>query len=119
MKSKKVYSAEQKAEIMREHLEDNIPIGDLAEKYKITPNVLYTWKKLLLEQASSTLTRKSIKSKEKRISAEAKENAELKALLAKREMLIAELVTENFELKKNTGGGTSTKNGWNRKSGMK
>ena len=118
MKTKKVYTAEQKANIIREHLEDNVPISELSEKYKILPNVLYNWKKQLLEQAPTTLARKS-KSQEKRISAEAKEIAELKATLSKREMLIAELVAENFELKKNINGAALTSNGSNRKSGMR
>ena len=118
MKNKKTYSAEERAIILREHLEDNISISDLAEKYNIEPSTLYNWKKLLFEQAPQTLTRKS-KKEEKRISADAKRIAELEGLLSKREKLISELVQENIDLKKNIDGESLKMNGLNRKFGMK
>jgi transposase-like protein len=118
MKTKKLYTAEEKAKIMRERIEDNISISDISEKYKIHLNVLYNWQRQLCEQAPQTLSRKNNKA-EKQKSSDKKPIAELETLLSIREGLIAELVQENIEYKKKANGEILTRNGLNRKSGMK
>lgn len=114
MKKKKIYTSEEKTIILREHLENNVSISELSEKYAINPTVLYNWKKQLFEQAPKTLARKPRKN-EKRKSSYEHRIAELEALLSKRENLITELVSENIELKKNINGGILTRNGSNRR----
>jgi transposase len=114
MKKKKVYTAEEKAIILREHLDNSVPVSELAEKYDIHPNVLYHWKKQLFEAAPKTLVRKTGKDI-KRQSADRRKIEELEALLKKRESLITELVQENIELKKNSSGMFYEKNGLNRR----
>ncbi|MCF8296960.1 MAG: transposase, partial [Saprospiraceae bacterium] len=52
MKQRKRYSGEQKAIILRELLENNVPISELSEKYSVRPNDIYNWKKKLFESAS-------------------------------------------------------------------
>jgi transposase-like protein len=115
MKNKKNYSIEEKIIILREHLEKNVPVGELAEKYGIYPNAYYKWQKQLFEEAPQILARKHRKEDERKISAQERENTELKAVLAKRENLISELVADNFELKKKYDGMGLPKNGSNRK----
>ena len=44
-------SAEQKVKILRELLDNDVSITDLAEKYGIHPNVISRWKKELFEGA--------------------------------------------------------------------
>lgn len=39
------YSPEQKVRIIREHLEKNIYVPNICEKYRIHPNQFYRWKK--------------------------------------------------------------------------
>jgi transposase len=51
MKAKKRYTSEEKTMILREHLENRVPISDLAEQYNIHPNAIYKWKKQLFEAA--------------------------------------------------------------------
>lgn len=114
MKKKKIYSAEEKAIILREHLENNIPISDLAEKYGIHPNAVYTWKKQLFEQAPQVLSRKKKSIEQSTKNEQEQRIAELEALLARREKLISEIVSENIDLKKNTNGDYFAKNGLNR-----
>ncbi|MBM4177172.1 MAG: transposase, partial [Ignavibacteria bacterium] len=41
------YSSDQKVLILRELLENNIPISQLAEKYNVHVNDIYNWKKKL------------------------------------------------------------------------
>lgn len=41
MQQRKHYTAEQKVMILREFLENNVPISQLAEKYQVHPNDIY------------------------------------------------------------------------------
>ena len=50
-RERKIYSPEQKVIIIRELLENNVPISQLAEKYQVHPNDIYNWKKKLFEGA--------------------------------------------------------------------
>lgn len=114
MTSKKRYSPEEKTIILREHLENNVPVSDLAERYNVNPTVIYNWRKNLFESAPESLSRS--KKKENRTESRAeKELAELKALLARRDALITELVQENMDLKKKSNGEALIRNGSNRK----
>ena len=51
MKKKRTYTAAQKVEILREHLENQVPVSELCERYQITPTNFYNWKKKLFEGA--------------------------------------------------------------------
>ena len=98
---KKLFTAELKAKIMREHLEGGVPLSTLAEKYQVHMNSLYQWKKQLFENAAAVFSGKQEKT-------EARDQAEiekLKAELQKKDTLIADLVEDNMALKKSTDGG--------------
>ncbi len=41
MRQRKHYTAEQKTKILRELLENNVPISKLCEKYEVRPNIIY------------------------------------------------------------------------------
>jgi transposase-like protein len=94
-------SSEQKVMMLREHLENDVSITDLAEKYRIHPNLIGRWKKELFEGAVTIFDKKS-KSLDKR---KDRKITDLKVTLQKRDTLIAHLVSENVELKKNELGG--------------
>jgi transposase-like protein len=49
MRERKYYSPEQKVIIVRELLENNVPISQIAEKYQVHVNDIYNWKKRLFE----------------------------------------------------------------------
>jgi len=115
MKKKKRYSSEEKAIILREYLENNLSLSEIAEKYEVHPNAIYQWKKKMFENAPDNLSATSSKRNDKTLATAEKRIAELEAVLSKREKLIAELVEENIDLKKKDIGGIFVKNGLNRK----
>jgi transposase-like protein len=94
------YSPEQKVKILREHLENRVPLSDLAEKYGIHVNDLYNWMKKLFEEAAEIFSGKQ----NGKVSLEEKENERLKEKLKSKDRLISELVEENIGLKKNLTG---------------
>ena len=58
---KKTSYPEQKVMILRELLENNVPISQLAEKYNVHVNDIYNWKKKLFESAAEIFNFKSDK----------------------------------------------------------
>lgn len=102
MRNRKRYSPEKKVIILRELLENNISVSELAEKYKIHPNDIYNWKKKLFEGATEILQNKSGKSKSS--SKEEKKLSQLESKLKDRDEAIAMLLKENIEIKKNIDG---------------
>ena len=61
MSERKRHTAEQKVMILRELLENNVPISQLAEKYNVHVNDIYNWKKKLFESAAEIFNFKSDK----------------------------------------------------------
>lgn len=118
MKTKKRYTSEEKTIILREHLENQVPISDLAEKYGVHPNAIYVWKKKMFESAPENLSSNSKKQK-KRFSVQEQHIQELEKILAQRESVIAELAADNIELKKKLIGGGSIIYGSNLRLGTK
>lgn len=114
-----MYTSEEKAIILREHLENKVPISELSEKYGVHPNALYTWKKNILEQAPKLLERKRKAAEQAEANRDRQRIAELEALLARREKLITELATELIEEKKRTNGAVFAQNGLNPTRGTK
>ena len=100
MASKKRFTNSQKVEILREHLENNKTVSELAEHYEIQPSQIYQWKKQLFEGALETFSGSHKKRKKK----ESKETQRLKEKLREKESIIAEIVEDNIRLKKNLNG---------------
>jgi len=97
---KKRLRPEKKVEILREHLGNNISISELSEKYKVHPNIISMWKKTLFEGAVEIFTQKHTTNE----SVNERKIKELEEILKKRDKIIAEIVTENIDLKKNFDG---------------
>jgi transposase-like protein len=102
MKQRKHYTAEQKVKILRELLENNVPISQLAEKYEVRPNDIYNWKKKLFESATDIFTPKV--SSQKQTSVEQRKIENLQSKLKDRDEAISYLLGENIEIKKSIDG---------------
>ena len=90
-------SPEKKVEIIREVLENHKSISEVADKYDVHPNLIAKWKKEFFEQAVEIFR----KTKEPGTTKQDRKIKKLEETLQKRDTLIAELVSENIELKKN------------------
>lgn len=99
MSKKRRFTAEKKVEILREYLENQVTVSDLAEKHGISPTMIYQWKKQLFEGALQSFTpkRKGSTATERKIK-------QLEGKLTDRDRLISEIVSENISLKKNLNG---------------
>lgn len=99
MSQKRRFSAEKKVEILREYLENQVAISELAEKYQLSPSQIYQWKKQLFEGALQAFAPKS-----RSDAANEREIRELKQQLRDRDSVISEIISENIALKKSSNG---------------
>ena len=95
--ARKIFSAEEKVSILREHFEKQMPVADICEKHRVHPNRFYQWKKELFENAVESFSRKRGRKKKSQA-------PDLEAKLKDRNEVIAELLEENLKLKKFNGG---------------
>lgn len=94
---KRKHSAEFKVQILREHLEQQVPIGKICEQYHLHPNLVYLWKKELFSGALDTFSKSTKREDEKLTRLEEK--------LKDKDSLISEIIEDNLRLKKKLNGG--------------
>jgi len=98
-RTRRHFSAPQKAEIVRRHLSGKEPVSDLADEFHLQPTQIHAWVKLVLdraEQAFAATARPADDGKDRKIAA-------LQEKLAKKNEVVAELMEEHVQLKKELG----------------
>ena len=55
---KRHFTAEFKVQLLREHLENQVPMAKICEQHNINPNIFYLWKKDLFNGALNTFSNK-------------------------------------------------------------
>ena len=101
MGRRKRYTADDKIRILREVLEDGKSISQVSEKYGLSPNNIFKWRKQLFEEGSHTfqIKRADISGK-----AEERKIAALEDKIKQKDEVIAELAEELLALKKKNSG---------------
>lgn len=105
-RTRRNYSNEQKAAILRRHLVEKVPVSDVCDEYKLQPSVFYGWQQQLLSnlevalEATSGKRARADATRERELE---RENEGLRAKLVKREHVIAEISEEHVALKKELG----------------
>ena len=97
------YSVEQKATIMRRHLLDKVPVSDLCDEYKIQPSVVYGWLRQALGNLELAIDAGRRAKRDGRHGKQEREIEALRAKLAKKDRIIAEISEEYVDLKKELG----------------
>ncbi len=98
-KPRKNYTPPQKVAILRRHLIDRVPVSDLCDEYQLSPTIFYAWQKLFFENGASAFERKSSSGE----SANLRMIAALRAKLQRKNEVVAELMEEHIQLKKECG----------------
>ena len=108
-KTRRKFTAERKATIVRRHLKDKEPISSIAEDLSIQPTLIHQWVGMALEQVERAFE-KTAKSEKVAQRAEAKINElkeqrikKLEEKLIHKNEVIAELMEENVKAKKANG----------------
>lgn len=93
-------SPEKKAEALRKHLKENIPVSKICNDLDIQPSVFYGWEKELFLRCHSLFDTKP-GPKKKDTSGET--IASLEAKIKDKDSIVAELLGEHIALKKKLG----------------
>jgi transposase len=98
------FTTEQKVAILRRHMVDKVPVSELCNELGLQPSVFYQWQKQVMENLGAALTGPApATGPSKREKEQAHELAQLKARLAKKDEVIAEISAEYVHLKKEVG----------------
>ena len=99
-KTRRHFTAEQKALVVRRHLAGKEPVSKLAEECGLQPSQIHAWVQQVLAQAEKAFqggrVRRGDPAKERRIE-------QLEAKLVQKNEVIAELLEENVRAKKANG----------------
>jgi len=103
--TRRKFSAEDKAAILRKHLVDKSPVSDVCDEYGIQPSVFYGWQRQLMENMATALDggaggRRQRNGLEEKLT---RKVDALEAKLAKKDNVIAEVTEEFVCLKKSLG----------------
>ncbi|MEM7784244.1 MAG: transposase [Planctomycetota bacterium] len=102
---RRMFDSTQKANAVRRHLKDGIPVSELAKELDVQPSQIHQWINTALTQIESVFQKtgkktKSAQSSEKR---QARKIERLEQQLINRNEVIAELMEENVKAKKESG----------------
>lgn len=104
MSKRRPLTPEQKVVIVRRHLLENVPVSDLCDEFRIHTTQYYAWQKQLFENAAEAFERRPNKANQRRQQdAQAKKIAQLEDKLHKKNEVVAELLEEHVQLKKELG----------------
>ena len=98
-KQRKHYTPEQKVAILRRHLIDKVPVSDLCDEHQLQPTVFYQWQKQFFENGTAAFER----THPRLAAAKDRTIAALEDKLQKRNEVVAELMEEHVQLKKELG----------------
>jgi transposase-like protein len=98
-RERKNYTPEEKVAILKRHLVEKVPVSDLCDELGLNPNVFYGWQKQLFENAAVAFHRP------RRRQADCRDQKieKLEAKLAQKNEVLAELMEEHVQLKKELG----------------
>jgi transposase len=104
MSARKFLTPEQKIAIVREHLIEKVPVSEVCEKHGVSVVNFYNWQKQLFENGAAAFERKTNSANAKRqTDANAAKIEKLEAKIQQKNEVIAELLQEHVELKKEFG----------------
>ena len=104
MSTRKQFTPEQKVAMVRRHLIENVPVSNLCDEFGIHATQYYNWQKQLFENAEGAFARRPNKANVKRQhNAHEKKISQLEEKLQGRNEVVAELMQEHVQLKKELG----------------
>ena len=98
-KPRRRFGTGQKATILKRCLVEKVPMSDLCDEYGLQPSQIYRWQKQLFENAAAAFrrtNRRAEDAKDRKIDA-------LEEKLVKKNEVVAELLEDHVQLKKELG----------------
>src|ERR1700691_4316328 len=94
------FSPEDKMKMLRLHLLEGVPISEVCERHQIIPTQFYQWQKTFFENGAAAFA----KTAGARVTSQAEQKmARLEEKLQRKDEVIAEIMAEHIQLKKELG----------------
>jgi len=100
-RTRRNFTAEQKAQIVRRHLAGKEPVSALADEFGVQPTQIHTWVNHVLAQAEKAFERSASNGRVE--NAKDRKIEVLQAKLVQKNEVIAELMEDNVRTKKELG----------------
>ncbi|MCH7559522.1 MAG: transposase [Planctomycetes bacterium] len=100
---RKKYSAQEKVRLLRLHLIEKEPVSDICDRLELNPNVFYRWQKVFFENGAAAFDQAGDGRKDSHAKKLERQNVQLKARLAGKDEVIAEIMASHVQLKKSLG----------------
>jgi transposase len=101
-RTRRRHTSEQKAELLRRHHIEKVPISSLCDEQKLQPSLFYDWQRQLFARAATAFEQTGARPVTREAELESK-IAQLEARLARKDTIIAEISEEYVKLKKELG----------------
>lgn len=98
-RKRKNYTPEEKVAILKRHLLEKVPVSDLCDELGLNPTVFYGWQKLFFENGAAAFE----KTRRRQADRRDQKIEKLEAKLAQKNEVVAELMQEHLQLKKELG----------------
>ena len=102
-KKYKKFSPEEKVRLLRLHFIEKEPVSDICDRHGINPNGFYKWQKIFFENGAAAFVPKNTGHKDIYAKKLERKNVQLKAKLASKDEVIAEIMESHVQLKKSLG----------------
>ena len=101
--NRRKFSAQQKVQILRQHLVEKVPISEVCEQNGIQPTQFYQWQKVFFENGAAAFEKSPNKHNGIRNNKLERKVSHLESKLANKDEVIAEIMADHVRLKKNLG----------------
>jgi transposase len=102
--TRRQFSSDEKAAAVRQHVLEGKPVSAVCESLGIAPNLFYRWQKEMFDHAAAAF---EVKTRGRQVGAGTsrleRENERLRARLAHKDNVIAEITEDYVRLKKSLG----------------
>jgi transposase-like protein len=102
-KTRRHHTPDQKINILRRHLLEKVPVSEVCEGAELQPSVFYGWQRQLFENGAAAFGESRKRAEVSREQELLAENERLKARLARKDEVIAEVTEELVRTKKAAG----------------
>jgi transposase len=100
-RSRKYYSPEEKIGLLRRHLVEEVPVSQICQEHRLQVSVFYGWLKQLFERGAVVF--EADRQQARQAASKDRKIELLEAKLHKKNEVVAELMEEHVQLKKELG----------------
>ena len=97
------FSAQQKVQVLRQHLVEKTPISEVCDQHGIQPTQFYQWQKVFFENGAAAFENRGNGRKDSSAKQLERKVSTLESKIASKDEVIAEIMESHVQLKKSLG----------------